>query len=50
MHKQDSDQYHFETGGKLAIELAEEAGNISCVSASFVYRAYKEWGGDQVQH
>ena len=37
MHKRDQDLSHFETGGDLAIELAEEAGNMCCVSASFVY-------------
>ena len=49
MHKRDQDLSHFETGGKLAIELAEEAGEISCVSASFVYRDYKEWRQGQLQ-
>ena len=49
MHKRDQDQSHFETGGDPAIELANEAGSMSCVSGKFVYKAYKEWRDGQLQ-
>ena len=48
MHERDVDTSHFVSGGKHAMDLALEVGNMLGMSKLFVYNSYREWknGGD----
>ena len=42
MYKHDTDESHVNSDEALVIELAEEAGHMTCASTSFVYKSYNE--------